>query len=81
VQGRIIARTPCPIPDAVVAVDSTGLLISDRDFGRGDLMEFRIPHLWPGEWTITLLEQGNAIAHTQVKISGIESVTADLRID
>ena len=78
VQGRIVARTPCPVPDAVVAVDSTGIEIRDREFGETDLMEYRIPHLWPGEWTIKLLDRGNVITSLRVKISGREAVTKDL---
>ena len=78
VQGRIVARTPCPVPDAVVAVDSNGVEIPDRNFGQSDLMEYRIPNLWPSEWTIKLLERGNVVASTPVKITGIEAVTSDL---
>jgi hypothetical protein len=78
VRGRIVARTPCRVPDAVVAVDSNGIEIPDRKFGQSGLMEYRIPHLWPGEWTIKLLERGNVVASTPVKISGVEAVTSDL---
>jgi hypothetical protein len=81
VQGRIIARSPCPVPDAVVAVDSNGIEIHDANFGQSDLMEYRLPHLWPGDWTIRLLERGNVVTSTHVKISGIEAVTSDLVIN
>ncbi len=78
VQGRVIARVACLVPDAVVAVDSTGIEIADRKFGQSELMEYRIPHLWPGEWTIKLLAEKHEVASTRVKISGIEAVTSDL---
>jgi hypothetical protein len=78
VQGRIIARVPCPVPDDVIAVDSTGIEIADEKFGQSDLMQYRIPHLWPGDWTIKLLAERDVVATTHVKISGVEAITSDL---
>ena len=45
VRGRVVARTLCSIPDAVVAVDRDGIEIPAEQFGQSDLMLYRIPQL------------------------------------
>ncbi len=72
---------PAPIPDAVVAVDPDGIEIPDGQFGQSGLMQYRIPHLWPGEWAVRMLRKDTVIASTRVKIAGIETITSDLIVD
>ena len=81
VRGKIIARTACTVPDAVVAVDRDGIEIPDEYFHECGLLQFRIPHLWPGEWTIRLLAKDQVITSTRVKIAGTETITSDLVVD
>jgi hypothetical protein len=81
IHGKIVARTPCEIPDAVVAVDAEGIEICDERFGGNGLMQYRIPHLWPGEWTIRLLAKDQVITSTRVKIAGTETIESDLVVD
>ena len=80
VSGRIIVRNPCPVPTAIVAVDSAGVEIKDLHFRDDDqtLMRYRIPHLWPGQWTVRLLWRETIIASTRVTVSGTEAHRADL---
>ena len=81
VRGKIIARAACTVPDAAVAVDRDGIEISGESFHAGELLQFRIPHLWPGEWTIRLLAKDQVITSTRVKIAGTETITSDLVVD
>ena len=81
VRGKIIARTACAVPDAVVAVDRDGIEIPDQSFHECGVLQFRIPHLWPGEWTIRLMAKDQVITSTRVKIDGTESITSDLVVD
>ena len=81
IRGRVVARTLCPIPDAVVAVDSDGIEIADEQFNQTELMQYRIPHLWPGEWTVRLMANGETLSSNRVKISQLETVTSDLVVD
>jgi hypothetical protein len=81
IRGKIVPRTPCPIPDAVVAVDRSGVEIRDEMFDRSGLMRFRIPQLWPADWTVQLMQKDEILTSARVKISGTETVTADLVFD
>jgi hypothetical protein len=81
VRGKIIARKPCAIPDAVVAIDRDGIEIADESSHGCSLLQFRIPHLWPGEWTIRLMAKGEVITSTRVKIAGTETITSNLVVD
>jgi hypothetical protein len=81
IRGRVVARTLCPFPDAVVAVDGEGIEIADEQFDQSELMLYRIPHLWPGEWTVRLMANGETLTSNRVKISQVETVTSDLVVD
>jgi hypothetical protein len=61
-----------------VVRNRAGHFIPDYQFRQSELMKYRIPHLWPGEWTIRLLKKDNIITTTRVRISGRESVRTDL---
>jgi hypothetical protein len=80
-RGKIVARTPCPIPDVVVAVDRSGIEIADESYGRRGLTQYRIPQLWPGDWTVQLMRKGEILARARAKIPGTETVTVDLVFD
>jgi hypothetical protein len=81
VRGKIVARTTCNVPDAVVAVDRDGIEIPDGSFYECGQLQFRIPHLWPGEWTVRLMAEHEVITSTRVKIAGTETITSDLVVD
>ena len=55
--------------------------ISDETFERDGPTQFRIPQLWPGDWTVQLMRKDKILTSARMKISGTETVTADLVFD
>lgn len=80
VRGRIIARVPTEIPDAVVAVGPNGIELKMPEFRGADHGEYVFNHLWPGAWTIVLRAGQKVLAQQRVAIEGREAQTIDLTI-
>ena len=78
IRGQIIVRTPSAVPDAIVAVDPSGIELGVRGFNGAVDPEHSLPHLWPGEWTIRLQSRGETLARGVVTIEKNETRTVDL---
>lgn len=80
VRGRIIARIPSEVPDAVVAIAPDGIELKVDDFQGAHHGEYALSHLWPGDWAIVLRSGSKKLAERRIRIEHNETLTVDLVI-
>lgn len=78
VEGTLLIADGATIPDRIEAIHESGIVLEVDDFVAHDGMPFKIKSLWPGLWTLRLM-QGSTILHEEaVPISGTEISSLNL---
>lgn len=80
VRGRIIARVPSEVPDAVVAIGPDGIELKVAGFQGDHHGEYALSHLWPGDWAVVLRSGPKKLAERRIRIEQNETLTVDLVI-
>lgn len=70
VHGAIQFARPSRVPDAVVAVNSSGVSVRRAFPVYSSFDEVDLPNLWSGHWTITARHGDEVLAATEVDVHG-----------
>jgi len=79
ITGHVRWTSERRIPNRLVAVDPSGIVVEPRELFRGlNGEEYAVSGLWPGRWKVTVSCGDEVLAAAQATLVGTERVSCDL---